>query len=136
MTDAFIRCAAHPAATNECFHIAGPEPVSLEELAAAIAQAGGTTLPRGRIPLPAARAIAALGDSLPAALKSAAPLTRSRLEFLLHSRQYDITKAMRVLDFVPRTGLQTGMQRTVAWLQDLARGDGGRARPAGLRMSA
>jgi nucleoside-diphosphate-sugar epimerase len=136
MTDAFIRCAAHPAATSQCFHIAGPEPVSLEELAAAIAQAGGTTLPRGRIPVPAARALAALGDCLPAALKSAAPLTRSRLEFLLHSRQYDITKAMRVLDFAPRTGLQAGMQRTVAWLQDLGRGDGGPAPAARLRISS
>jgi nucleoside-diphosphate-sugar epimerase len=133
MTDAFIRCGTHPAAIGECFHIAGPEPVSLEGLAAAIAEAGGTTLPPGRIPVPAARALAALGDCLPAVLKSAAPLTRSRLEFLLHSRQYDTTKAMRVLDFAARTSLPTGMERTIAWLQDLGRGPGlshGRGRNA------
>jgi nucleoside-diphosphate-sugar epimerase len=115
MTDGLIRCGVRPSAVRECFHLAGPQPVALEQLAAAIAEAGGTTLARGRIPLPAARALAVVGDSLPARLKPSAPLTRSRLAFLTHSRTYGVAKAQRLLDFVAPTDLPTGMARTVAW---------------------
>jgi nucleoside-diphosphate-sugar epimerase len=115
LTDALVRCGRHPAALGECFHIAGSEQVALEALAEAIARAGGTDLPAGRIPLPAARAVAIAGDLLPPRARRLAPLTRSRLEFLTHSRVYDVTKARRLLDFAAATDLATGMSRTVAW---------------------
>jgi nucleoside-diphosphate-sugar epimerase len=115
MTEALIRCGEGPRAVGECFHIAAPEPASLVELAAAIARAGGTTLPPGRIPLAAARLLAAFGDLLPADLRRSAPLTRSRLEFLTHSRVYSVEKARQLLDFVACTDLPTGIARTVAW---------------------
>jgi nucleoside-diphosphate-sugar epimerase len=115
MTEALLRCGQCPEAVGQCFHIAGREPVPLVELAAAIARAGGTRVPRGHIPLPAARAVAALGDRLPPDLKRSAPLTRSRLEFLTHSRVYDVSKAARVLDFAAATDLPTGAARSMAW---------------------
>ena len=118
MTDALVRCGQKPAAVGECFHIAGAEPVMLERLAAAIAEAGGTTLPRHRIPLPAARAVASLGDVLPMRLKRAAPLTSSRLDFLTHSRMYSVTKAEEVLGFVAATDLRTGLRATVEWYRE------------------
>ena len=115
MTEALVRCGEHPAAVGECFNLAGPAPVSLAELAASIARAGGTRVPAGHIPLAAARAVAALGDQLPTGLKRSAPLTRSRLEFLTHSRIYDVTKAERLLDFTAATELTRGVERTMAW---------------------
>jgi nucleoside-diphosphate-sugar epimerase len=115
MTEALVRCGQRPAAVGECFHLAGREPVALGELAQAIARAGGTRLPRGHIPLPAAQAVAALGDRLPPKLKPSAPLTRSRLEFLTHSRVYDVAKARRLLDFAAPTELSTGTTRSMAW---------------------
>jgi nucleoside-diphosphate-sugar epimerase len=115
MTEALIRCGVRPAAVGQCFHIAGAEPTPLERLAATIAEAGGTTLPRGHIPLPAARALAAVGDSLPARLKRSAPLTGSRLQFLTHSRIYAVTKAQQLLAFVAPTDLPTGIARSIAW---------------------
>jgi nucleoside-diphosphate-sugar epimerase len=115
LTDALLCCGRDPAAIGECFHIAGAAPVALEALADAIARAGGTNLPAGHIPLPAARAVAMVGDLLPAQLKASAPLTSSRLNFLTHSRVYDVTKARRVLDFAAATDLATGVRRTVAW---------------------
>ena len=118
MVDAVVRCGRHPAAVGECFHIAGPEPVSLAALAAAIANAEGTDVPSGTIPLPAARAVAIAGDLLPGNVRRAAPLTRSRLDFLTHSRVYSVAKAKRVIDFTPATDLSTGMARTVAWYRD------------------
>jgi nucleoside-diphosphate-sugar epimerase len=116
--DALVRCGGHRAAVGECFHIAGRRPVTLAELAEAIARSAGTELPRGRIPLPAARAAAAVGDALPPRLRCAAPLTRTRLDFLTHSRTYDVGKARRVLGFSAPTDLRAGIARTVAWYRE------------------
>jgi nucleoside-diphosphate-sugar epimerase len=115
MTEAVVRCGRDPAALGECFHIAGPEPVTLDELAAVIAEAAGTDLPRGRIPMPAARAVASVGSALPRRIRRAAPLTRSRLEFLTHSRVYDVSKAERVLGFTAATDLRTGVRAAIEW---------------------
>lgn len=118
MTEALVRCGQRAAAIGECFHIAGREPVRLAGLAEAIARAGGTRLPPGHIPLPAARALAAVGDRLPPKLKPSAPLTRSRLDFLTHSRVYDVAKAQSLLDFAAETDLSTGTARSMAWYRD------------------
>jgi nucleoside-diphosphate-sugar epimerase len=115
MTDAFVRCARDPRAVGECFHIAGQEPSTIATLATTIAGSLGVAKPRGFIPMPAARLLAAAGDALPASLRHSAPMTRSRLDFLTHSRVYDVTKARNVLDFVAATDLPTGIARTGAW---------------------
>jgi nucleoside-diphosphate-sugar epimerase len=118
MTEALVRCGERAEAVGECFHLAGREPVPLAGLAEAIARAAGTQMPRGYIPLPAAQALAVLGDRLPSNLKRSAPLTRGRLDFLTHSRIYDITKAQRVLGFAAATDLPTGAARTMAWYRE------------------
>jgi nucleoside-diphosphate-sugar epimerase len=115
MVEGLVRCGQRDAAVGECFHLAGRDPVQLAQLATAIAMAGGTSVPAGCIPLPAARAVAAACDRLPPSLKRSAPLTRSRLEFLTHSRVYDVTKARRVLGFDARTDLATGTKLSMAW---------------------
>ena len=115
MTEALLRCGQRSGASGECFHLAGPEPVAIRELADVIARAEGVRLPSGHIPLSAARALAGLGDLLPPGVRQHAPLTRSRLEFLTHSRVYDVSKAARLLDFAAATDLSTGVARTVAW---------------------
>src|SRR3954454_7953205 len=118
MTEAFLRCGERAEAVGECFHLAGREAVPLAALADAIARAGGTRLPRGHIPLVAAQAVAAIGDRLPSNLQRAAPLTRSRLDFLTHSRIYDVTKAERLLGFAATTDLTTGAARNMAWYRE------------------
>jgi nucleoside-diphosphate-sugar epimerase len=115
LTEALVRCGHHSRAVGECFHIAGTEPVTIAQLAATIARAEGVAPTRGRIPLPAARAVALAGEILPARLKPLAPLTRSRLDFLTHSRVYNVTKARHVLDFAATIDLPTGIERSVAW---------------------
>ena len=115
MTEALVRCGQLSAAIGECFHLAGTEPVAIGELAGAIARAEGTRLPPGHIPVFAARAVAGCGDRLPPGLKQHVPLTRSRLDFLTHSRVYDVSKAARLLDFKAATDLSTGVAQTVAW---------------------
>ena len=115
VTEAIVRCGTRATAIGECFNVAGPEPVSFTDLATAIARAGGARPPRGYLPIPAARALALVGDLLPARLRAHAPLTRSKLDFLTHSRVYDVGKARRVLGLAPKTDLVTGMGRTLEW---------------------
>ena len=115
VTDALMRCGEHDGAAGECFHLAGRTPVSLADLASAIAGAGGTRLPAGHIPLLAARAVALAGDRLPADLRRSAPLTSSRLDFLTHSRMYDVRKAQRLLGFAAATDLRSGTAAAMAW---------------------
>jgi nucleoside-diphosphate-sugar epimerase len=70
---------------------------------------------RGYIPLPAARAVAVVGDRLPPNLRQSAPLTRGRVDFLTHSRIYDVTKAQQRLDFAAATDLPAGAAHSVDW---------------------
>jgi nucleoside-diphosphate-sugar epimerase len=115
MTQALVLCGLRRSAVGECFHLAGQKPVPISELASAIADAEGTRLPPGSIPLAAARVVAGLGDRLPPRMKPRAPLTSSRLDFLTHSRVYDVSKAACLLGFAAPTDLPTGLARTVAW---------------------
>jgi nucleoside-diphosphate-sugar epimerase len=89
--------------------------VTIQCLAETIARALGVQPTQGTIPLPAARIVATVGDLLPAKLKPMAPLTGSRLDFLTHSRVYDVSKAGRLLGFKADTELQAGIERSVAW---------------------
>jgi nucleoside-diphosphate-sugar epimerase len=144
MTEALVRCGQYPRAVGDCFHIAGSEPVTIARLAATIATAVGVAPPRGTIPLAVARAVALAGDLLPARLQPLAPLTRSRLDFLTHSRVYSVAKARQVLDFAAAIDLPTGIERSVAWYRqhgylpagpEAARGTRGGGRRAGARSS-
>ena len=115
MTEALLCCGDAPEAVGQCFHFAGTQPVTLSDLARAIALAAGIKPASGYIPLSGARLAAWLGDRLPAGLRESAPLTTSRLEFLTHSRVYDVSKARRELGFAAKTDLTTGARLTLAW---------------------
>ena len=115
MTDAFIRCGRDSRAVAECFHIAGREAVTIARLAATIADALGVRHPVGYFPLLLAQCMAAAGDALPPSLRQRAPLSRSRLEFLTHSRVYDVEKARATIGFTATTNLQTGIAHAVDW---------------------
>jgi len=112
---ALMCCACQPEAAGECFHIAGPAPVTVADFAATIATALSTSLPPGIIPLPVAWALAVAAELLPRRLQQRVPLTRSRLHFLTHDRVYDTTKARSLLGFSAKTELPQGIARTIVW---------------------
>lgn len=115
LTAALRACASDDRAVGECFHLAAPRPVTLAELAHEIARAAGTRAAAGIIPLWTARTVARAGDLLPPRLRASAPLTTSRLDFLTHSRVYDVSKAERLLGFTARTDLAAGIAETMTW---------------------
>jgi nucleoside-diphosphate-sugar epimerase len=115
MTEAFVQCARDSRALGQCFNIAGEQPVTIGRLATDIAHALGAGRPRGYFPLSVARALAITGDLLPPRLRQMAPMTSSRLDFLTHSRVYDVTHARTTLGFAASTELAEGIARTGAW---------------------
>jgi nucleoside-diphosphate-sugar epimerase len=112
---ALLLCAQRPQAPGRSYNIAGERPVTVRELATAIAHALGRELPAGNIPLWLANLASDFFAVMPGMKGEHAPLTRSRVEFLTHSRIYDISRAKSELGYVPKVGLEEGMKRTVAW---------------------
>jgi nucleoside-diphosphate-sugar epimerase len=112
---ALLLSAQRPQAPGRSYNIAGERPVTVRELATAIAHALGRELPAGNIPLWLANLASDIFAVMPGMKGEHAPLTRSRVEFLTHSRIYDISRAKSELGYAPKVGLEEGMKRTVAW---------------------
>lgn len=115
MSAAMMRAAEAQQAIGEAFNIAGNQPVTLRTLAQEIAKSIQAPPPRGWIPMPLAQTVALVGDALPASIRHRAPLTTSRLDFLTHSRMYEVGKARRLLDFTADTPLASGLAETAKW---------------------
>jgi nucleoside-diphosphate-sugar epimerase len=115
MTAAFLLCAERPEALGRSYNLAGARPVSIRELATAIAHAQGKELPKGSIPLWLANLASDIFAVIPGMQGEKAPLTRSRVKFLTNSRVYDSSRAKRELGYTPRVELEEGMRLTAAW---------------------
>ena len=115
LLDAFLLCAERPQAPGRSYNIAGEHPVSVRELAIAIAHAQGRELPPGSIPLWLANFASDIFAVTPGMRGEHAPLTRSRVQFLTHSRIYDISRARSELGYTPKIALEEGMEPTAAW---------------------
>jgi nucleoside-diphosphate-sugar epimerase len=117
MTSAFLLCAERAEAIGHSYNIAGERPVSYRELATAIAHSMDKKLPPGSIPLWLANLASDIFALLPGFKGEDAPLTRSRVKFLTHSRVYSIERARNELGYSPKVGLEEGMKLTAAWYQ-------------------
>lgn len=112
---AFLLCAECPQAVGRSYNTAGEHPVSVRELATAIAHALGKKLPAGSIPLWLANLASDAFAVMPGMKGERAPLTRSRVQFLTSNRIYDITRARSELGYAPKVGLEEGMKLTASW---------------------
>jgi nucleoside-diphosphate-sugar epimerase len=115
MVSALLLAAEHPRAIGHIYSIAGDHPVTIRELASAIAHAQGKELPAGSIPLWLANLASDIFAMVPGMQGERAPLTRSRVKFLTNSRIYDISRAKSELGYKPEVELEEGMKRTAAW---------------------
>jgi len=112
---ALLLCAGQPQAPGRSYNIAGERPVTVRELATAIGHALDRELPAGSIPLWLANLASDIFALMPGLKGERAPLTRSRVKFLTHSRIYDLSRAKSELGYVPRVELEEGMKLTAAW---------------------
>jgi nucleoside-diphosphate-sugar epimerase len=102
-------------AAGRIYHLAGPEPVSIEELAGTMARAMGVPSPRIHVPERAVRLAVEIAERLASRLAFTPPLTRSGVDFFTFDRQFSWERARQELGWSPRVGLEEGVTRTVQW---------------------
>jgi nucleoside-diphosphate-sugar epimerase len=106
-----------PQAAGEHFILAGPETTTLAELSELVARAVGRPLPRGRIPIAVARAVATAVDA--AAQNGVAfttrepPVNHEKLDVMTLPIAFDSSKARRLLGYAPAVGYEEGVLRTL-----------------------
>jgi nucleoside-diphosphate-sugar epimerase len=115
LVTALLLSAESSQALGRSYNIASERPVTVRELATAIARALGRELPPTSIPLWLANLGSDLFALIPGMRGERAPLTRSRVEFLTRSRIYDVRRARTELGYAPRIELEKGMQLTTQW---------------------
>ena len=115
MISAFLLCSQHPEALGRSYSIAGECPVTICELATAIAHALDKELPSGSIPLWLANLAADIFAVVPGFQGERAPLTRSRVQFLTNSRVYNCSRAVDELGFKATVDMERGMRQTAEW---------------------
>jgi nucleoside-diphosphate-sugar epimerase len=110
-----LLAGTRPEARGETFLIAGPEAPTLNEIAASVADAVGAPRPWLRVPVWPVYAAASLCEMVCVRLHVEPPLHRRRVGFFTHHREFDITKARRLIGYEPRVALAEGVRRTAAW---------------------
>lgn len=105
-------------AVGGTYILAGPAPVTLNELTETVADILGVRGPRLRVPAGPIYAAALLCEVGCRPLGLSPPLFRRRVDFFRKSRVFDISKAREELDFEPRVDVRTGMERTIAWYRE------------------
>jgi nucleoside-diphosphate-sugar epimerase len=112
---ALAQALGTPGIDGGVFHVAGSEVVSVGELAARIAHALGTSLRGHSLPLPLALAAGTVLEALLLPFGIEPPLSRARVRTLTQDRLYRIERARDVLGIAPEVGLDSGLDRTLAW---------------------
>jgi dihydroflavonol-4-reductase len=115
MVRGLMLAGSHPDARGETFLIAGAEAPTLNEIAAAVADAIGARRPRLHVPVGPVYVAALLCEAVCVRLGIEPPLHRRRVGFFTHHREFNISKARRLISYEPRVPLGEGLRRTAAW---------------------
>lgn len=118
LLDGMEAAAASEQATGEVFLLAGPEPVTSDQMVAAIARALDREPPRMHVPLAPFLAAAWVMETTLRPLGIQPPLHRRRMDFFRKSFTLSRDKAARVLGFEPRIGFGEGARGTAAWYRE------------------
>jgi nucleoside-diphosphate-sugar epimerase len=115
LVDGIMLCGSAEAAVGEIFILAGPEAPTLNEITRHIARALGVPSPRWHIPVWPVMAASFLCESVCVPLRIDPPLHPRRVAFFTHHREFDCSKAVRLLGYAPRVGAAEGIARTAEW---------------------
>jgi nucleoside-diphosphate-sugar epimerase len=115
LCDGIIRCGTLPQAVGQTFILGGTEPMTLNTLVAAVAEATGGKLNKLHIPMGPVLAAAVVCEALCKPLGIEPPLYPRRVEFFSKDRAFDFSKARRVLGYAPQVTLREGLTRTAEW---------------------
>lgn len=115
LVDGFWLASEKPEVSGEVFILAGPEPMSLNELFALIAREAGVPPPRIRLPAKPVQWLGSLCEAVFIPLHIEPPLYRRRVDFFTKSRSFCSDKARRMLGYEPKIGNAEGVRRTLQW---------------------
>ena len=115
LVDGIILCSTTEAAIGEVFILAGPQAPTLNEIVRDIAHSLGVPAPRWRIPVWPVKAAGLLCESVCVPLRIDPPLHRRRVAFFTHHREFDCSKAVRLLGYAPKVSPTEGIARTAEW---------------------
>ena len=109
-----ILAASDRGAPWRTYHVAGPRPVSIAELAATFGRLLGAARPR-TVPSWLLYALASAGEAIAPALGLTPPIARSAVDFFASSRAFATTRAAEELAWRPSVDLAEGARLAVAW---------------------
>jgi nucleoside-diphosphate-sugar epimerase len=110
-----LLCSSRPEARGELFLLAGPEAPTLNEIVRHIATALDVGVPRLHVPVWPVYAAGWLCEKICVPLRIDPPLHRRRVGFFTHHREFDCSKAARLLGYSPAVSAAAGIARTAAW---------------------
>ena len=118
MVEGFEIAAKHKHAPGNIFIIAGPKPVTLEELASGIAESVDVKPPSLRLPQALVWSGVTVLEATARITGRKAPFSRRSMKFYTGNTAFSIKKAEQVLGFVPKIDLKEGLRLTAGWLVD------------------
>lgn len=100
------------------YHVAGPAPVTVRELASEIAQALNVSPPWLHVPRPVVT-LAAIGlEMVGKVLRFRPPLNRGAVDFFSQTRMFSTERAQAELGYRAQLELPDGVRRTVDWYRE------------------
>jgi nucleoside-diphosphate-sugar epimerase len=119
LVDGILLCGTSEAAIGEVFILAGPHAPTLNEIVRDIAQSLGVAAPRWRVPVWPVKAAGLVCESICVPLRINPPLHRRRVAFFTHHREFDCSKAARLLGYAPKVSPAEGIARTAEWYRNV-----------------
>ncbi len=103
---------------GKAFNIASDQPLTLNELAAVIADEVGVRLPRLKIPVAPVWAAAWMCEKVCEPFGIKPPLFRRRVGFFTHNRAFDLTRAREGLGYESKWPNRDGIRETIRWYRE------------------
>lgn len=119
LCDAIFLAIANDSAVGQTFNIRDPRLVSKQEFIGTIASTAGYKTPKKVVPLPVARGLAKVLESVYKLLgkKEAPILSSARIKFLGLNLDYSIDKAVRELGYQGNADFKDAMPATIDWFR-------------------
>ena len=106
------------AAIGQVYTIGGEEYVTLNEYVQLLADIFGTKISKFKIPVWPVWTAGLLCELICRPLRIEPPIFRRRVDFFIKDRAFDISKAKRDLDYLPKVSLKDGLKITADWYEN------------------
>lgn len=125
LVDAILLAAKKREAVGKIYNITDDGKVTRKMLIEAICDSANLPKPTKAIPIPIAKVICTVCETITRITKSKKPplLNRARMKFLALNLDFDISKIKSELGYIPKVSLQRGIQDTIQWFKSSGKWD-------------